>query len=45
MQEYKDKQNKANEPTKIDPIPIKQIETGVSIPPYLQKVVPSPSNE
>ena len=42
-QEYKDKQDKANEPTKIDPIPIKKIETGVSTPPYLQKAIPPKS--
>jgi len=48
-QEYKDKtkafQDKQNAPTQIDPIPIKKISTGVSIPPYLQKAVPPPSNE
>ena len=48
-QEFKDKsaafQKKQNTPTKIDPLPIKQISTGVSVPPYLQKAVPPPSNE
>ena len=48
-QEFKDKsaafQKKQNTPTKIDPIPIKKISTGVSTPPYLQKAVPPPSNE